>query len=348
MKRKLSKGKKATMSMPITVKSIDKENHTLTMVASTQTEDRHGDVVVQAGWDLSSFKKNPVILNSHRYDDATEVIAKATRTEIVGKGKRSRLEQDWKFAVAENPKAKILFDLYAGGFLSASSVGFIPKKFAEDKDGNRDWSTIEEAELLEVSAISVPANARALAKAKGIDIEMLKSEHEKDNNEPDDEVSEDPQVPSDEGADAPGNSDGDETGQGEDADTDEGGDEAQPGDETMDTDPEGDDGEPTEEKAEEGQEKGIKNLDEALGDEDDEENGDDSMIEATGKTHSQKVAEVVRKMDNYETRKLKRVLGIVNDMLGADQNGARMEKKVREQVRKRKVNQAIRALYSLK
>lgn len=167
----LKAGNKAHISMPVTVKGIDKENYTLTMVASTQKEDRHGDIVMQDGWDLKPYKKNPVILNSHNYDDATEVIAKAISTTIEGKGANSKLVQVWKFAVEENPKAKIIFDLYAGGFLHASSVGFIPKKFKED-----DYFTIEEAELLEVSAVSVPANATAtLAKSIGVERKELEA-----------------------------------------------------------------------------------------------------------------------------------------------------------------------------
>ena len=128
------------------------------------------------------FKKNPVILNSRNYGDAAEVIGKASNVKVEAK----KLQGKITFAVNENPKAKVIFDLYAGGFLNAFSVGFIPTKFKQNKDGSTDWYTIEEAELLEVSAVSVPANARALAKAKGIDIDMLKSnddEHEPTNDD---------------------------------------------------------------------------------------------------------------------------------------------------------------------
>jgi HK97 family phage prohead protease len=191
-------GKKARMLVPMTVKSIDRANYTLTMVASTQDVDRHGDTVVQSGWDLTQFEQNPVILNSHRYNDCTDVIANAVSSRIVGKGAKSRLEQEWKFAVDENPKAKIIFELYAGGFLHASSVGFIPKKFKQNKDGTTDYYVIEEQELLEVSAVSVPANARALAKSKGIDVDELPDEPEEaeqTDDEPDDEPAEPEETP---------------------------------------------------------------------------------------------------------------------------------------------------------
>lgn len=180
--------------MPVEIKAIDKEKGTLTAIFSTQDVDRHGDTVMQEGWDLVNFKKNPVILNSHSYADAADVIGRADNVRVEGK----KLLGDITFAVAENPKAKVIFDLYAGKFLHAFSVGFMVKKYKENKDGSKDWWIIEEAELLEVSAVSVPANARALAKAKGIDVDQLPNEKEyaEENNEDDkpDEISEDNEV----------------------------------------------------------------------------------------------------------------------------------------------------------
>jgi len=167
----VNEGEKVVASFGVAVKAVDKENYKLTMICSTEDIDRHGDTVLQSGWDLKHFKKNPVILNSHNYFDATEVIAKASKPRIEGTGKKAKLVMDWEFAVEENPKAKIIFDLYAGGFLHASSVGFIPKKFGEREGGGRDWFTVVEAELLEVSAVSVPANAAAtLAKSIGANL----------------------------------------------------------------------------------------------------------------------------------------------------------------------------------
>ncbi|KKT72767.1 MAG: hypothetical protein UW68_C0026G0016 [Candidatus Collierbacteria bacterium GW2011_GWB1_44_6] len=157
----MKKRQKLYQIMPVLIKGVDDAKHTLEAVFSTNDEDRHGDVVEQ-NWDLKSFKKNPVILNSHNYYDATEVIGKATGVSV----KDGKLEGTIEFAVGANPKADIIYKLYAGGFLNAFSVGFIAKEF-DDK------GTILKGELLEVSAVSVPANAMALAKAKGIEIEKL-------------------------------------------------------------------------------------------------------------------------------------------------------------------------------
>lgn len=156
--------------------SVDIENATIDAIFSSSKEDRHGDVVEQE-FDVRAFNKNPVILNSHNYNDAVEVIGKASDVKI----ENGKLQGKIKFAVAENPKAKVIFDLYAGGFLNAFSIGFIPTEFAED-----DFSKILKSELLEVSAVSVPANPEALAKikSKGIDLEILYDTKNKSNNIP--------------------------------------------------------------------------------------------------------------------------------------------------------------------
>lgn len=163
MKLKKPKAEKKIIQMNISIKKIDMENFIINGIFSTEDEDRHGEIVYQ-NWDLKNFKKNPVILNSHNYGDITEILGKAT--EITSNKDTKKLEGAIQFAVSQNPKAKIAFDLYAGGFASAFSVGFMPKEFNDKGD-------ILKAELLEISLVSVPANAMALAKAKGIDVEQL-------------------------------------------------------------------------------------------------------------------------------------------------------------------------------
>jgi len=152
---------KLYQTINVTIKSVDEEKSTLEAIFSTADEDRHGDIVRQ-NWDLKMFKKNPVILNSHNYWSATDVIGKAIKIAVSD----GKLSGKIKFAVEENPIAKIIFDLYKGGFLNAFSVGFLPKEFS-------DKGEILKSELLEISAVSVPANAYALAKSAGINIKPL-------------------------------------------------------------------------------------------------------------------------------------------------------------------------------
>lgn len=357
MKLKFVEGEKAIVSMPITVKSIDKVNFTLTMVASTQEPDRHNDVIIQSGWDTKNFLKNPAILNSHRYDDVTEIIAKATRTEIIGKGKRSRLEQDWKFAVNENPKAKIIFDLYANGFARASSVGFIPKKFKQNQDGTTDWFTIEEAELLEVSAVSVPANALALAKAKGIDVDTLINKRndngEEDDNTAgdDDEVSEDTEISPADGQSPSENGDDSESGQ-ETGDEEAG----QAGEDDEDND------DVPDEEAPEVDDKSVmikcESCKKDIGLCDPEikalftkaQCNDCKTAEQSKPRYDRKkaIAEAIKRIDHKERKYIGKAAQIINGLLDNDKEGQELDKKVRSQIRKRKVNQAIRILMKSK
>lgn len=173
MKIKKNKAEKKIIQMNLAIKKIDMENFIINGIFSTEDEDRHGEIVYQ-NWDLKNFKKNPVILNSHNYGDITEILGKAI--EINNDKEVKKLTGAIQFAVSQNPKAKIAFDLYAGGFANAFSVGFMPKEFNDKGD-------ILKAELLEISLVSVPANALALAKAKGIDVDMLTKDADDDDDE---------------------------------------------------------------------------------------------------------------------------------------------------------------------
>ena len=130
------------------------------VVMSTAIEDRHGEIVYQ-NWQLDNFQKNPVFLDSHNYSSIEHILGKVHSTTAT-----TQLEGDIEFAL-ENPKGMLAFKLALGDFLNATSVGFIPKSF--DEDGN-----ITQAELLELSAVSVPANPQALLeKSLDMDIDVV-------------------------------------------------------------------------------------------------------------------------------------------------------------------------------
>jgi len=133
------------MEVPTKFKSVD--DNKFHAIFSTAKEDRHGEIVYQ-NWDLKSFKKNPVYLDSHNYSSIDFIIGK------VAKIKSDKvLEGDIEFALS-NPRGQLAYDLAKDGFLNTSSVGFIPKEF--DDKGN-----ILKSELLEISAVGVPANPEA-------------------------------------------------------------------------------------------------------------------------------------------------------------------------------------------
>jgi HK97 family phage prohead protease len=139
------------------VKDVNRDEYTIRFVFSSGAVDRHGEVIDQKGWMLENYLKNPVVLWGH--DQSKFPIAKAANMQIVN----DTLEGDVIFAYNENPEAAIAFELCAGGFLNAGSVGFMNIKWMYDE--NLDLLTLLENELFEFSIVNVPANPEALAKA---------------------------------------------------------------------------------------------------------------------------------------------------------------------------------------
>lgn len=139
-------------------------------VASTNSIDRHGEVVDNNGWDLKAFKKNPVILWAH--DHTEPAIGVSKKTWVDGVGKKAKLMiQPMLHDVTE--KAKAIKQLVEMGVINSLSVGFKP---IESPDG----ITFTKNELLEVSMVNVPANSDAMMlaykslKAGGFEDEVIK------------------------------------------------------------------------------------------------------------------------------------------------------------------------------
>lgn len=152
-------GLRGTVPMKMTPHATDAD--VLHMLASDGTLDRYQEVIDPAGWQLDSYLKNPVIQNAHNYGDIIHTIGRAEKTWVEG----GALQQVWRFASNENPMAKIARDLYRGGFLNASSVGFIPIEWENGEKNAEYRRKYTKSELLEVSAVGIPANPAALALA---------------------------------------------------------------------------------------------------------------------------------------------------------------------------------------
>ena len=129
----------------------DGNDNLFTTVFSDAKEDRHGDIVKQ-NFELKSFKKNPVLLDSHNNMSIESVIGKVKNIKV----QDNKLQGDIVFAKDENPRAEVAFKLVNGGFVNTTSIGFIPIEF-DEKTGD-----IVKSELLEISLVGVPANPRAL------------------------------------------------------------------------------------------------------------------------------------------------------------------------------------------
>ena len=150
---------------------VKEENgsRTISMVGSTQAEDRLGDVIHQDGWELKNYKKNPVVLWGHQH-----------RTPAIARSRETKVENKKLMFLLDFPPegvydlSDLVFNLYKHKILRASSVGFLPidYKFRKDDTG------IEflKQELLELSCVNVPANPAALAAAydsKGVELDPL-------------------------------------------------------------------------------------------------------------------------------------------------------------------------------
>src|SRR3990167_8882835 len=121
-------------------------------VASTAVVDRHGESINQEGWDLKSFKANPVMLWAHDHSEISVGNARNIHIERAAGTPRLVFTPDFH---DKTPTAKALKELFEEGWLNSFSVGFIPKDF----DGKT--STYLKQELLEISAVNVPANPDA-------------------------------------------------------------------------------------------------------------------------------------------------------------------------------------------
>jgi hypothetical protein len=149
----------------------------LDFIASNETLDRYREVIVASGWRLENYRRNPVFQNAHQYGDILFTLGKALITEVRG----TQLFQRIEFATEANPMARIAYALYRGGFLNAVSVGFIPLRWigpdgqeypvaggAKGQGGRTARAAFGrgtrylEQELLEVSAVAIPANPDAL------------------------------------------------------------------------------------------------------------------------------------------------------------------------------------------
>ena len=136
------------MNKEFIFKTVNINEKSVTVVASDETLDRQGEVIKADGWDLTNFKKNPVMLVFHDYHQLP-----------VGKWnayvKDGKLYAEAEFADTE--RGREVRDLVMNGFLNTVSVGFMVLE-RDEKDSN----IITKAELLEISWVPVPANPSAL------------------------------------------------------------------------------------------------------------------------------------------------------------------------------------------
>lgn len=140
---------------------------TTTVIASTPTPDRYDDVVAGGDeWRLDKYLANPVVQFGHDYS-----------TPPVGKTEKLTTDKDGNLVATirwddspTNPLGQTVARQFREGFLSAVSVGFQPgrstprNKLPTDHPAyGASGMLFEQNQLLEISAVPVPANGEALA-----------------------------------------------------------------------------------------------------------------------------------------------------------------------------------------
>ena len=146
-----------------TFKALDEDDGGVHIcgMASTADFDRAGDTIDHAAWTkggLNNFEKNPIILFNHNYD---KPIGRATGLKVTPDG------LELKAKISKSAPDHVA-QLVKEGILGAFSVGFRVKD--ADYLSETDGLKIKDAELFEVSVVSVPCNqAATFSLAKSFD-----------------------------------------------------------------------------------------------------------------------------------------------------------------------------------
>lgn len=127
---------------------VERKAGRMIAVASDETRDRSGEVVPIAKWQLDNFKANPVLLWAHDYSLPPIGIAK--NIKVV---KKQLIFEPVFHGITQHSRE--VAEMFEQAVMNSFSVGFMP-----NEAGN---------ELLEISAVPVPANPSARILEKSIE-----------------------------------------------------------------------------------------------------------------------------------------------------------------------------------
>ncbi len=143
------------------VRGVDRKAGTVEAVVSTGDLARDKAIILPEGWELDDYRRNPVVLWAH--DDREPPIGRATAIGLRDVDGKAALVATTKFDL-QDERARGIFDKVAGGFVSATSVRWIPLETETRKEGEGGEPTLVfvRQTLLEFSFVSVPADPGAL------------------------------------------------------------------------------------------------------------------------------------------------------------------------------------------
>lgn len=137
----------------------------VTVIASAPTPDRYNDIV-EPNWNLERFMANPIVPWAHNYN-----IPPVGRVESLEVNPLGMLIAQIRFDTSEeNDLGRLVAKQFEDGFLNAVSVGFAPGEVVPRASLPEDHPAFgatgnlyREPELLEISAVPIPAHGGALA-----------------------------------------------------------------------------------------------------------------------------------------------------------------------------------------
>ena len=116
--RGLRRTGRGNLALPVLCRSVPQSDGRLDVTISTDSVDRHGDIVEPSGADLDAFRRNPVVMWAHDYRNLP--IGRAEQVRVEGNALRASVlwaPTDFAGEVAE---------LYRRGYLRGWSIGFRP------------------------------------------------------------------------------------------------------------------------------------------------------------------------------------------------------------------------------
>ena len=151
------------------VKAEELEERTVRFKISSEVVDRDGDILIAKGCNFENFKKNPQFLGFHNYHEYPLGIPK--NWGIEGKAVYcdvyfptiEELSSEREYASEKAKLVDFTYHCYKTGMLNAVSVGFIAKEAEPNQETG--GFIVNQWELLEFSAVTVPANQDAIAQA---------------------------------------------------------------------------------------------------------------------------------------------------------------------------------------
>ncbi len=151
------------------VREVDVQHRSVTALVSTPNVDRYEEIVQPqafAKW-LDVFMENPVFIAGHTYtgwSGEPTVIGHWTEMRVTEQGLVGTC------VFAQTPLAEQYWQLYRDGHMKAFSVGWLThewkiEEFEVSPGIKKKIRVFTEVELIEVSAVAIPANRESLVRA---------------------------------------------------------------------------------------------------------------------------------------------------------------------------------------